>query len=584
MSQKYDDSSKGHAASGQASKGLAELDACLQLLRPKASDENKFVALFLLPRLLPDPNDHAKIQYAFDRMNFTFLKRLLRTQTAKKADDSSVPVITLHNIAVNILSGFCRIESLRERKELIGTVPALGKVLEVHARDPEYADIVGEILSFTAAIAAHPLGLQTIVDEDVLMHVAEILYLMNADELRGHALRTMNMIFGNVYSFDIVPKATFFQNVNNKVLPALSFLIKMDQTELKFQSVETLTLSMSVLNKLGMAVAEESWTADTRDGLYDILKNKIGERERDSALVLASSMVYAIGPRWLELSTLNRKGKKPESSGPQFSMLLVHIACAEVRVRLDEFTKDAVDSSSEVITASFRVIVAFMEALIESDNDDCELTLSPESLLSLRRATAETFITFMAALIERFEVYQESRDEQILESPIVTEGIHALGLWLAEETDIPQPEVKAAIPALLAVFRKDMSAAIRMSQAFVNLTAEPEIRGVFLDYEGLDVLIAIAARDEIVLEDTTGLSFLESILNCLQSDAAKIVSGSVAPLVVYDDIHYTQSLVDVSFRLLLSLQSVPIMDSDWSEVKDLLKHCLQGSLFNTICG
>jgi hypothetical protein len=56
----------------------AEIDQCLRLLSPASSDESKFTALLILPRLL-DATDHSTIQHVFDKMNFKFIERLMKS-------------------------------------------------------------------------------------------------------------------------------------------------------------------------------------------------------------------------------------------------------------------------------------------------------------------------------------------------------------------------------------------------------------------------------------------------------------------------------------------------------------------------
>jgi hypothetical protein len=58
---------------------LKQLSYCLKLLSHAHSDEEKFVALVMLPRLL-DPEDRQSVLLAFSRMNFGFLTRLMRTR------------------------------------------------------------------------------------------------------------------------------------------------------------------------------------------------------------------------------------------------------------------------------------------------------------------------------------------------------------------------------------------------------------------------------------------------------------------------------------------------------------------------
>jgi hypothetical protein len=59
----------------------AEIDRCLTLIAPSASDESKFVGMLILPKLLDTPES---IERVFKGMNFKFIERLLRTSKSTK--------------------------------------------------------------------------------------------------------------------------------------------------------------------------------------------------------------------------------------------------------------------------------------------------------------------------------------------------------------------------------------------------------------------------------------------------------------------------------------------------------------------
>lgn len=61
----------------------AEIDRCLSMIVPSASDESKFVGMLMLPKLL-DQNNTETVERAFKGMNFVFIERLLRTSMRKK--------------------------------------------------------------------------------------------------------------------------------------------------------------------------------------------------------------------------------------------------------------------------------------------------------------------------------------------------------------------------------------------------------------------------------------------------------------------------------------------------------------------
>lgn len=56
----------------------AEIDRCLSMIVPSASDESKFVGMLILPKLL-EQDKVENIERVFKGMNFKFIERLLRT-------------------------------------------------------------------------------------------------------------------------------------------------------------------------------------------------------------------------------------------------------------------------------------------------------------------------------------------------------------------------------------------------------------------------------------------------------------------------------------------------------------------------
>lgn len=124
----------------------AEIDRCLSMIVPSASDESKFVGMLMLPKLL-DQNNTETVERAFKGMNFVFIERLLRTSMKKKSNRSTniyssiiscidhsvnaeVPDDLLKEIAVNILACFSRYETLAKDKNMVERIPGLSRLLK----------------------------------------------------------------------------------------------------------------------------------------------------------------------------------------------------------------------------------------------------------------------------------------------------------------------------------------------------------------------------------------------------------------------------------------------------------------------
>ncbi|RIB01424.1 Neurochondrin-domain-containing protein [Gigaspora rosea] len=123
----------------------SEIDRCIELLNPSSSDEAKFVALTLLPRLLKQ--DKKNVELIFDAMDFKFLERLMRTGSV---NDDNQPDFTLKSIAVNILSCFCTLDELLNKKQIHARIPTLASLITPDNEELT-RDILGIFLRLSSA-------------------------------------------------------------------------------------------------------------------------------------------------------------------------------------------------------------------------------------------------------------------------------------------------------------------------------------------------------------------------------------------------------------------------------------------------
>ncbi|KAG1462758.1 hypothetical protein G6F55_002775 [Rhizopus delemar] len=141
----------------------AEIDRCLSMIVPSASDESKFVGMLMLPKLL-DQNNTETVERAFKGMNFIFIERLLRTNHSVNAE---VPDDLLKEIAVNILACFSRYETLAKDKNMVERIPGLSRLLK-----PDQ-ELTIEILQILLCVSVEKQGLVKMLDPDVIKNILE---------------------------------------------------------------------------------------------------------------------------------------------------------------------------------------------------------------------------------------------------------------------------------------------------------------------------------------------------------------------------------------------------------------------------
>jgi hypothetical protein len=365
---------------------------------------------------------------------------------------------------------------------------------------------------------------------------------------------------------DITKASTVFLN-------HLARITRQNQTKIKFHALK---LAGSLISTVGSLIPndETQWMDDIRSGLKEILQNKLGDNERDVALTVSSIILQKLGPKWLIPSTTSIKlspsvtdaqdANSSLSSG-QFVTLLVHMACAEVRVRLDDETLirpkeeqrlvtataenekpleeslaalslSKTETASLILISCLNIIEYSMAALIEalpanlsSDSAIVELPLPFEMLLSMRTAMAEAFMAIMASLVDRWEAYRESGDIQIMDNPIVGHSLRALATWLVEETegDGDVDEIRAVIPVLIGICSLNFEVLSivpldLLSPAFNNITADEKTRKQFVEHNGVELLVSQLALKHVAIDDPAFLnsrvSLLGILLNIVVSD------------------------------------------------------------------
>ncbi|TPX35565.1 hypothetical protein SmJEL517_g02082 [Synchytrium microbalum] len=432
-----------------------QLNRALELLSG-ASDEEKFVALCIIPKLLTlDDSDAIKLVY--DRMPFKFLTRLLKSNPS-----SELPSESLQSVAIQITSCFCFVDDLCQKPPLVKLVPSLAQSL-----DSQNAENQTIVLNCLLRINAHPSGNQALRRDRVLLSIAR---LVKSSELSNLA----TMVTERIYGTDIaVP-----QTLSDVVLAELAPTFKTDQTLLKFQLLKLFCqmLTATDIDKSELA----TWSDDLKHGLSDILGSKTPRAHKSSALLLASILTRRFSPDWL-FTPLASSIPPSKSKKSNFGVLVVHLACAEIRVLLDtiDLTSALSLSSNQlgppvamsepstspsvseyasweecrrVLPVCYDLFMATVLYLV-SELDRVSLTLPVDLLLSIRKAMSEASLAMGGFLTDVWDAYQTHKAKVVIDNDITLFTLRALMSWLTEETTARPSQITSVIPLILTVIQ-----------------------------------------------------------------------------------------------------------------------------------
>nr|XP_006818323.1 PREDICTED: neurochondrin-like [Saccoglossus kowalevskii] len=230
---------------------------------------------------------------------------------------------------------------------------------------------------------------------------------------------------------------TYYDKVINQLLDSLSAQFRETQEKKKFVLCDSLfavlsTASRPVIETLPYSV----WSSNIYYGLSDILRSKIGAKQRDPALKLSALMIEHFGISWA-------LGPEQDSS-TKYLLLLVHLSCIEVRITLEDTSDCEKESRSSVISACYHML----ESIIGYMTAEPTLSLTTKQITQLHSAMVGAFGAVVHYLTRM------SEDKSNYTTPLVQASVRVLGAWLAEETSALKEDIYAIIPFLIDIGRE----------------------------------------------------------------------------------------------------------------------------------
>ncbi|RHZ69743.1 hypothetical protein Glove_279g17 [Diversispora epigaea] len=508
----------------------SEFRRCLELLSPSSPDDAKFAALMLIPRFLQQDNEKGVI-LVFEAMDFKFLERLMRTENLT---ENNLPDYTLKSIAVHILSCFCVIEDLTKKKQLHARIPTLSMLLSPNKNE----ELTQEILKIFLKLVSVKQGLTHIVDSKTISHILQCIKNSTNVETRDIGLQvihhtTMGVITSMSTDHNFSDQK-IIQDYLFIMLSELSDIFRKNQDKLKFDVLEFFVQMFSyITDKLIQDMLQNDisrtnvWVQNIRYGLKDILKSKIGNENRDKALILIMQLSYHFGAIWLFTSNLTSNILTTSTTSTQnsntekekikeefkFAALVVQLACIEIKLMLDELSDqlennknyEPIERHEIILPACYTILEKSIEYLTKVEYmldfkkkgefvDLVGVKLDPELLLRLKSTMIETFRIIMDHLLDIKNFTGSIESNSTLTDKAIA-SIRILSVWLAEEGSL-EKEVITVIPFLLDFCRSSLNSQytgvnlIKMlTPAFLNLTSQDKPLEMFCSHGGPEMII-----------------------------------------------------------------------------------------------
>ncbi|XP_077984245.1 neurochondrin-like [Glandiceps talaboti] len=408
------------------------VELCLAALRTAKSDTEVFAALLLVTKLVKADSTDAEIRRKiFDAVGFTFLNRLLNTTEVPEGCDLNM----FRSIGLTLLACFCTDPELAAHPQTVTKIPIFNEVISTcrtlrgEEFDSNVCGTVDDCYQCVLAIAATSYGQQQLIRHGTVQalckactdncyhsHEKALPLLIQLLQTNGHTMWT------------------YYDKILDNLVEEVARLLKDSNDETKFLMCDSILAILSTATKQVIETLPFStWSANIHQGLFDVLRSKIGAKQRDPALKLSSLMIEFFGIAWAF-------GPAGETN-TKFLLLLVHLSCVEVRMALENSREEEMDSKASVVSACYNML----EAIITFMTSGPSLELTSKQISQLHSALVGAFSAVIHYLKGR------ANDKSQYSKLLVQASVRVLGAWLAEETSAQREEIYELLPFFIDI-------------------------------------------------------------------------------------------------------------------------------------
>lgn len=458
---------------------------CAAMLKGSKSDTEKFAALFMVTKLVKGKEcTPAAKKLLFEAIGFGFLKKLL----ISKDLPNDCPPLVYKSVALSILTCFCQEEELATHKDMIDAIPTLLEIVE-QADDDDYDDnliVVSEAYSCLKSIASHAPGQAALLATSAIPKMSQIYSAQSfqTDEAL-HLIVMLVTKFGSA-SWTDDPKPF------HALLQRIALDMETDHSERKYELCKILSSILITCRRdiIVNSLEGEIWPESLFKGCCDILKSKIGPKQRDPALHLIATTLQVLGIQWAFMDEQK-----------QFFLMLLQLAAIEVRMQMDEKKLETTFKNAELITCCFVILELCIEHMA-SDQVDMDAKEKQTTYSALKGAFNQVLAVLNRVSNDKMKDSANPRDKSFIYAIV-----RILSAWLAQETTAMRPAIYKILPFMFKVSNgtfhdlKTWRSGTRegeapvdilrvMLPALCHLAVEDDARKVFF----------VTKQDEILLE------------------------------------------------------------------------------------
>ncbi|CAI9731313.1 neurochondrin-like [Octopus vulgaris] len=278
-----------------------QLEKCVCILQKAGSDNEKLAALMMVTKLIKADECNLQAQkILFEAIGFKFLVRLLRTATVPEGCSNYI----YKSLSLTILSSFSGLQEVKEDPRMLTSVPLIIDVLasclnieqtqdDNELTEGEFKSMVDSCYDCLTAVCMTDKGRTALIDSRSVSQLCTC-YI--------HAT------YGNNRALAIIRQliSTNGAEVWTKNMKGLQELLgylgenfsRSKELE-KFHFCDILASVFTSVSKDQIPAGNFSWQKNIPQGIMDLIKSRLEQKQRESVLMLISVIVENLGPEFL---------------------------------------------------------------------------------------------------------------------------------------------------------------------------------------------------------------------------------------------------------------------------------------------
>ena len=217
--------------------------------------------------------------------------------------------------------------------------------------------------------------------------------------------------------------------------------------------------------------------------------------------------------------------------------MVAHLAGAEIRFMLDTSTEILSERDRESLPMLYSILETIIKLLLD---DTKALALGDKILESIRKALYETFLSVAAFLAERWDMYVDLKDEQILDNSTTLFSLGAYSAWVNMETpqDGQEEEMERLVPLVAWIQKKRNFQSVSLNPyqlllgILLYISADPLCLETYLREKGQLYLVEYFASLRDSSKQLDIASILLNIVASSESTTLTLHFESFSPLMI----------------------------------------------------